>query len=168
MNVRKENTKKENQPVSRRDVLRTAWAGLGGLVALELGLVTLAYMQPRLAEGEFGGVITVGSVDEFPSGSVTHVSNGRFYLVRLEDGGFLAVYQRCTHLGCSVPWDQSAQRFVCPCHSSQFDMSGEVENPPAPRPLDLFQVMIEEDVVKVNTSQPLTRQEFEPDQVVYA
>jgi len=43
-----------------------------------------------------------------------------------------------------------------------------VENPPAPRPLDLFQVVIEEYVVKVNTSQPLTRHEFEPDQVVYA
>ena len=162
------NPKKDASPVSRRHVLRTAWAGLGGLVALELGLATLAYMQPRLAEGEFGGLITVGAVDEFPNGSVTHVANGRFYLVRLEDSGFLAVYQRCTHLGCSVPWDQAAQRFICPCHSSQFNMAGQVENPPAPRPLDLFPVAIEDGMLKVNTSQPLTRQQFDPAQVIYA
>lgn len=155
-------------PVKRRDVLRTLWAGLGGLVALELGMVTLAYMQPRLAEGEFGSQITVGVVDDFPAGSVTHVPNGRFYLVRLADGGFLALYQRCTHLGCNVPWDQSAQRFVCPCHSSQFTMDGELENPPAPRPLDLFPVAIEAGSVIVDTRQPIERQNFDPSQVVYA
>ena len=96
-----------NPTVSRRDILKTAWAALGGLVALEMGGLALAYMQPRLAEGEFGGVVTVGKLEDFPPGSVTHMPNGRFYLVRLADGGLLALYQRCTHLGCSVPWDQT-------------------------------------------------------------
>ena len=40
--------------ISRRDFVNLAWVTLGGLAVLELGGVTLAYMQPRLAEGEFG------------------------------------------------------------------------------------------------------------------
>ena len=153
--------------ISRRDFVNLAWVTLGGLAVLELGGVTLAYMQPRLAEGEFGSVLSVGKVDDFPPGSVTHISNGRFYLSRLADGGFLALYQRCTHLGCNVPWDQAAGAFVCPCHNSQFTPDGSVLNPPAPRPLDQFTVIIEDGEIKVDTSQPHIRQAFEVSQVVH-
>jgi cytochrome b6-f complex iron-sulfur subunit len=153
--------------VSRRDFLKLTWVFFGGLAALEAGGVFFAYLQPRLAEGEFGSIITAGLVEDFPPGSVTHITNGRLYVVRLPDGGFLAIYHRCTHLGCTVPWDQSAQKFVCPCHSSQFDMQGSVENPPAPRPLDLFPVSIANGEVKVDTGNVIQRQTFETAQVVY-
>lgn len=163
------NTKMEHQKkkINRRDVLKTAWVALGGLVTLELGGFSLAYMQPRLATGEFGSLVEAGPVDDFPHGSVTHISNARAYLVRLADGGFLALYQRCTHLGCSVPWDQELNAFVCPCHHSEFSTEGEVQNPPAPRPLDLFPVSIADNVVQIDTSKPIARQAFDLEQVVY-
>lgn len=153
--------------LTRRDVLKTTWMMIGGLALVETGGLTLAYMQPRLAEGEFGSVITAGAVDDFPPGSVTHVPNGRFYLSRLQDGGFLAIYQRCTHLGCNVPWEQSEGEFICPCHSSRFSPEGDVLSAPAPRALDLFLVTIEEGQVKVDTASPITRQAYDPSQVVY-
>jgi cytochrome b6-f complex iron-sulfur subunit len=153
--------------MNRRDFIKLGWLALGGVVALEMGGITLAYMQPRIAAGEFGSLISAGRVDDFPLGSVTHISNGRFYLSRLPDGGFLALYQRCTHLGCNVPWDQAAEKFICPCHSSQFDAAGTVLNPPAPRPLDLFQISIENGEVKVDTSAPVSRQASDPIQAVY-
>jgi cytochrome b6-f complex iron-sulfur subunit len=157
----------EKQEIKRRDFLKLTWIALGSLAAAEVGGLALAYMQPRLAPGEFGGVINAGKVDDFPPGSVTHIPNGRSYLVRLEDGGFLAIYQRCTHLGCNVPWDQSAGAFICPCHSSQFNQQGEVQNPPAPRPLDLFAVTITDGMVNIDTARPIQRQAFESPQVVY-
>ena len=157
----------EKRTLERRDFLKLAWIGLGGLAALEVGGLALAYMQPRLADGEFGGLITAGNVADFPPGSVTPIPAGRFYLVRLADGGFLALYQRCTHLGCTVPWDQTAGMFICPCHSSQFNQQGEVQNPPAPRPLDLFAISISAEQVQVDTSQPIQRQTFAASQVVY-
>ena len=160
------NTADPSKP-SRRDFIKAAWLGLGGLAALEMGAITLAYLQPRLAEGEFGSIITAGKVDDFPPGSVTHISNGRFYLTRLADGGFLALYQRCTHLGCNVPWDLTAGAFICPCHNSQFTPDGTLTNPPAPRPLDLFPITLENGEIKVDTGQPLTRQKFDLSQVVY-
>ena len=161
-----ENTS-QSQNVSRRDFLKIAWGFFGGVVAIEAAGVFFSYLQPRLAEGEFGSVITAGLVEDFPLNSVTHIPNGRCYIVRLVDGGFLAVYHRCTHLGCTVPWDATAQQFVCPCHSSQFDQKGIVENPPAPRPLDLFAVTIENGEIRVDTGNLLQRQSFETAQVVY-
>jgi cytochrome b6-f complex iron-sulfur subunit len=156
------------QKPTRRNFLSMVWLGLGGLATMEMGGLTLAYVQPRLAEGEFGSVINVGMVDEFPPNTVTHIPNGRFYLTRLEDGGFLAIYQRCTHLGCNVPWDQVEGKFVCPCHNSQFTVVGDVLNPPAPRPLDLFAVTIEDGMITVDTGNLIERDRFDPAQVVYA
>ena len=161
-------TEKNETKVTRRDFLKTALGVGGALAALEMGGMALAYMQPRLAEGEFGGLMQVGAVDDFPPGSVTHIPAGRFYLSRLQDGGFLAIYQRCTHLGCTVPWDPAANMFICPCHNSQFEADGDVLNPPAPRPLDVFPVMIEDGQVIVDTGSPVNRQDTSATQPVYA
>ena len=96
---------------------------------------------------------------------MTAFPQGRFYLVRLQDGGFLALSRECTHLGCTVPWVEEENRFVCPCHSSAFDIRGEVINPPAPRALDIFEVRIENRIVKVNTANVRRRSAFDSRQV---
>ncbi|GAB4481361.1 MAG: Rieske (2Fe-2S) protein [Anaerolineales bacterium] len=153
--------------ISRRSFLHLAYATLGSIAFLESGLILFQYLQPRLGEGEFGTRIKAGLVGDFPPNSVTYISNGRFYLVRLADGGFLALYQRCTHLGCTVTWEPKENRFVCPCHSSQFDQQGNVENPPATHALDRFDVEIANGEVWVDTAKPLPRQSFDLSQVTY-
>jgi cytochrome b6-f complex iron-sulfur subunit len=167
----KEFQMKETTPpkpkITRRNFLKTTWAAAGGLVLVESGALVFAYLQPQTEEGQFGGVISVGQVEDFPPGSVTHIPEGRFYLSRLAEGGFLAIHQRCTHLGCSVPWEQAQKKFVCPCHNSQFTPEGEVLNPPAPEALDLFELRIEDGTILVDTGKLIRRQKFEPDQEVY-
>ncbi|MEJ2371911.1 MAG: Rieske 2Fe-2S domain-containing protein, partial [Gemmatimonadales bacterium] len=108
----------------------------------------------------------IGPVDRFEPNSVTPFQEGRFYLARLADGGFLALFRECTHLGCTVPWVAGEGRFICPCHASAYDITGTVLSPPAPRPLDLYAVRIEHGLVKVDTSSPIHRSSFEPSQVV--
>lgn len=154
--------------VSRRDFLKLAWGALGAVALAEIGVATFSFSLPRLDEGEFGSTFTCGPESDFPPGSVTLFTQGRFYLVRLQDGGFLALYRVCTHLGCAVPWDPVQGQFVCPCHASAFDQTGAVLNPPAPRPLDLFPVSIADGTVTVDTSRPQRRDRFLPEQVVYA
>jgi cytochrome b6-f complex iron-sulfur subunit len=53
-----------------------------------------------------------------------------------------ALYQRCVHLGCRVPWCASSVGFECPCHGSKYNSVGEYFAGPAPRNLDRFQVEI--------------------------
>jgi cytochrome b6-f complex iron-sulfur subunit len=54
----------------------------------------------------------------------------------------------CTHLGCVVPWNRAANKFMCPCHGSQYDSTGKVIRGPAPLSLALAHVnIIDEKVV---------------------
>lgn len=154
--------------LSRRNFLNIAWGAAGALALVETGGVVLSFFSPRVVEGEFGGVIEAGTVDSFPSGSVTPFTQGRFYLVRMPEGGFLALYRKCTHLGCAVPWNPAEGRFVCPCHASAFEMDGQVINTPAPRPLDRFAVTIVDGIVTVDTGTPIQRDHTNPDDLVYA
>lgn len=161
-------TEHNGREMSRRDFLTLAWAVTGGAVVLGTGAMTLRFLSPKVVGGAFGGIFDVGMVDEFPPGSVTPVTEGRFYLVRQTDGGFIALYRKCTHLGCAVPWEPAEQQFICPCHASRFEMDGQVINAPAPRPLDRFPITIENGMVKVNTGVTLSRDKTGPDDAVYS
>lgn len=153
---------------SRRSFLSRVWLGLGGLALAEYVWLVVEFLKPRSAAGGEPGVLVAGPVDQFEPGSVTAFPAGRFYLSRLPDGGFLAVSRECTHLGCTVPWMSDEGRFVCPCHSSAYDIRGEVLRPPAPRALDLHPVRIENGVVKVDVGRTEKRSHFEISQVVRA
>jgi cytochrome b6-f complex iron-sulfur subunit len=157
----------DDRLTSRRRFMTTVWWGLGGLAFLEAVWVGISFLKPRRSRKEVdAGVVIAGPVERFEPESVTAFQKGKFYLVRLEDGGFLALHRECTHLGCTVPWNAEQGRFICPCHASSFDIHGEVSGPPAPRPLDLLPVRIENGIVKVDTSRRMRRSRFQQSQVV--
>jgi cytochrome b6-f complex iron-sulfur subunit len=150
----------------RRLFLGLAWLGIGLAALGEAAWIVASFLRPRRqAPRSAASLVVAGPSDAFAPGSVTAFPAGRFYLVRLADGGFLALHRQCTHLGCSVPWDEASGRFACPCHASAFDLRGDVLAPPAPRPLDLFPVRIENGIVKVDVSAPIRRSAFDPSQV---
>jgi cytochrome b6-f complex iron-sulfur subunit len=156
------------ETLSRRDFLGIAWAGTGLLALAAGGAIAVQFFAPRVVDGTFGGVFNLGPAADFPPGSVTPVTSGRFYVVRAQDGGFVALYQKCTHLGCAVPWEPALGQFVCPCHASAFERDGEVINPPAPRPLDRFPVSIVAGEVLVDTGQRIERDHASAADAVYA
>ncbi len=163
-------TTQSEQTSSRRSFLNKLWIGLGVVALLEIIGVVTAFLLPRKIKakaGEFGTIIDAGSAENFSIDSVTAFVRGKFYLARLEDGGFLALSRKCTHLGCTVPWVSKEKKFVCPCHSSAFDIRGEVISPPAPRALNIYHVFIENNIVKVDTGKQIKRTEFRAGQVIY-
>lgn len=151
----------------RRDFLGLAWGGMTFLAAAGSGYIGLRFLESRVADGEFGGVIDAGPAADFPAGTVTPFNNGKFYLVRLPDEGFLALYHKCTHLACVVLWDEAAGQFYCPCHGSRFETDGAVLNRPATLPLTRFPVTLEDDQVLVDTGAPIARTQVEPADIVY-
>ncbi len=156
---------------SRRAFFSKLWIGLGILALFEFAGVVLAYLRTiktRAKPSELETIIEAGPVNSFPRNSVSAFVRGKFYLSRLEDGGFLAVSRKCTHLGCTVPWIDEEKKFACPCHGSTFDIRGEVISPPAPRALDIHHLFIENNIVKVDTGNRIKRSGFHADQVVYA
>jgi len=144
---------------SRRAILR--WAGWGTIMALltqwTVGFGT--FFWPKKV-GAFGGEVNAGNVDDMKVGDVKLVNEGKCYVSRVPEG-VLALWWKCPHLGCTVPWKPndpsmdalaSSGRFNCPCHGSIYDRYGNIVSGPAPRPMDLFQVAVREGRIYVTTN----------------
>lgn len=140
-----EEVEEVGQPgINRREFLTYAWGAALGLLTLEMGLATYAFMYPRFKAGEFGGKFELGAASEqLPEVGTTPKpeTNGKFWLVTTESGP-KALYMVCTHLGCLYKWEPSNFRFECPCHGSKFSHAGDYIEGPAPRSLDQFVVEI--------------------------
>lgn len=159
-----------NPSSNRRTFLSRLWIGLGLVALVQFVGGALAFLisgsgKRKAAKPLF---IEVGPVDDFAPGSVTLIRQGELYMNRLEDGGFLALSRKCTHLGCAIAWDEEQKLFACPCHASTFDKSGQVLKTPAPRPLDQHPLTIENGQVSIDIKSRHRRQSFKPGQLVYA
>jgi cytochrome b6-f complex iron-sulfur subunit len=144
--------------VSRRRVLQIGfWSSLGAIIA-GAGGCSLVLVYPSTVTG-FGGRVTVNPGDVPAPGGKKEIAEGRFWLVSLteEQGGpgLLALWWKCPHLGCTVPWRPTfvwpdpttgAARqgwFRCPCHGSTYTDAGVRVFGPAPRSLDTMAIEVQ-------------------------
>ncbi|HEY5889077.1 MAG TPA: ubiquinol-cytochrome c reductase iron-sulfur subunit [Acidimicrobiia bacterium] len=153
----------EEAGVTRRQFFNRAITGTFGAFLGFFGLYSLAFLWPKLTGG-FGADINVGPVTDLQSQLTTSdggilplfVPEARAYIVpapaslseefegkNVDAGGMMALFQRCVHLGCRVPWCGPSQGFECPCHGSKYNAIGEYFAGPAPRNLDRFEVLID-------------------------
>lgn len=136
------NINEQNLKISRQEFLNLAWLASLGFFFVSMGGVTFLFAMPRFKEGEFGGIFTVGSsVDKVPptNSPPANFPKVKFWLSNT-DQGVIALYKVCTHLGCLYGWNDQENKFICPCHGSQFQADGTYISGPAPRSLDRFVV----------------------------
>jgi cytochrome b6-f complex iron-sulfur subunit len=137
--------------VDRRKFLGYSWKLLAAGLVVDAGWTSYDLLRPNTSGG-FGGVVEAGSVADYQEGAVQYFPTGRFY-VTSASGGLVALFQKCPHLGCRVPFCDSSGRFECPCHGSVYNIRGEYVQGPAPRGMDRFLIKVEGDKVLVDTSQ---------------
>lgn len=169
MNEKQEHKNKESIP--RRKFIKVLWTALISISILEVGAVIISFLTSggrKDKEGSRLQMKVLGKVDDFEKGSVTAFRSDKLYLVRMEDGGLLALSLQCTHLGCAITWNEESGEFDCPCHASSFNSRGEVIKPPAPRALDTYPLKIEGGLIKADISRSVKRNSFNKTQVVYA
>lgn len=143
----------EDPEFSRRRFLKRVTYGFGAATALVLGgVLASATIGPSMRRASKQW-IHLGSLEAFAPEKVTTINvqyevlDG-FYKSRVvkpvmvyrgSDSNTMVVYNsRCTHLGCTVHWDDSKQLFLCACHGGAFDLNGKVNSGPPPRPLDRY------------------------------
>jgi len=74
------------------------------------------------------------------------------WIIKDKDGSYwIGLYQRCVHLGCTVPFRDDCDSFKCPCHGSHYNVDGEYLDGPAPKSLDRFRISFSGDDVIVDT-----------------
>jgi|SRR3990170_1015495 len=163
------------KPVPARGVLTRRLFILGGfwstLALAVVGLTgpSLDFWWPRTVAGAARRVFV--SADRVPKvgDDPVAIPEGRFFLVNLAagttpngentPGGLLALWRKCPHLGCTVPWRPDftflgrTGWFRCPCHGSTYTKEGGIlVAGPAPRPLDIFELEVQSDKSVVVTT----------------
>lgn len=83
---------------------------------------------------------------------------GAVWLVRQPEGAetpVVAYSAECPHLGCAINMADDGQHFICPCHTSAFDLEGKPQNHVPPRPMDRLDVELSQD------ADPIVRVRFQ-------
>jgi cytochrome b6-f complex iron-sulfur subunit len=134
---------KKEGAINRREFLNFAWLASLGFLTVTMGGMTFLFAMPRFREGEFGGTVTMGRAGEMPEPGSAPVNfpKVKVWLSNTNEG-VVALYKVCTHLGCLYNWDSQENKFICPCHGSEFQNDGEYIFGPAPRSLDRFTVQL--------------------------
>ena len=159
-------TSLQSKKIARRGFLRNATLGAVLVILAEFGFGFVRFFWPNKT-GAFGKALTVAA-GNIPAvdGPPFAYTPGKFFLVHTKDG-LMALYWKCPHLGCTVPWVQSENQFHCPCHGSLYNYEGERTGGPAPRPMDYMAVSIAPsgDVV-VDTGDIRERSAYDPSQAL--
>ena len=137
------------QLIERRKFLSKVWKSGFALVAVAGAWTSWDILQPASPSG-FGGEIKDGAAADIPSDGVETVSEAQAYVTKNGEE-LVALWWRCPHLGCRVPWCESAGEFECPCHGSKFNRLGEYRSGPSPRSMDRFGVAVVDGTVIIDT-----------------
>jgi menaquinol-cytochrome c reductase iron-sulfur subunit len=153
------------ETTTRRSFYSAAIAGLGGLMTAVLALPAAAYLLIRPKSQKQADFVPAADLTQLTVGKPeevvfrrTRVDGWRVlnekstaWVLRKDEQNVIAFAPQCTHLGCAYHWDEKANNFLCPCHTSTFSIDGKVLSGPAPRPLDRLATKIDQGKILIGS-----------------
>ena len=154
----------DDKELDRRKFMGAATFAIGGFLALGLGIPAVTYIVGPAVKQQGSeewvrlgptskveiGVPTLFKVTiERQTGWIVNTTEVSAYVYTDNGRDFVAMSNICTHLGCRVRWIAEDEIFFCPCHNAVFDQEGEVVTGPPPRPLDRYEIKVEDDQIYI-------------------
>ncbi|HEY4917125.1 MAG TPA: Rieske (2Fe-2S) protein [Solirubrobacteraceae bacterium] len=160
----------EGETITRRRFMTGTAHTAGAVAAASFALPALGFALGPIFEHNVIRWETVGTVDEFTDDNyvptVLTVTPGigeagkttvymRKHNPEIDTDSYdrntpyVAISDRCVHLGCPVRWVSAAERFICPCHGGVYDLLGKPVAGPPVRPLDRFYTRVTGENVEV-------------------
>jgi Rieske Fe-S protein len=137
-------------PQERRTLLR--WLLGSGFTASVLSFLypAVKFMNPPTVPEASTTEVSAGKVQELKpnTGKIVKFGSRPALLIRVSETEWRAYSAICTHLNCTVQFQDSTRQIWCACHNGFYDLNGKVVSGPPPRPLEEYAVHIRgEDVV---------------------
>jgi Rieske Fe-S protein len=154
----------EPNQLSRRNFMQAAIWGIGGFIGLGYVVAAIAYVvKPSLKTQQTQTWMRLGPTSkvelgiptlftytiETQTGWISNTEEVSVYVLSNDGRTYIAMSNICTHLGCHIRWIDQQEQFFCPCHNGVFDRLGNVVSGPPPRPLDRYDVKVENDQLYV-------------------
>ncbi len=136
---------------------------LGAIISLALAIPTVIYLLVAPRAPKDSNWIDAGDIGELAPGAPVELSfqesrldgwrpvteKKTAWVVKGADNKVVAFGPQCTHLGCAYHWEAGENKFLCPCHGSEFGIDGKVLVGPADRALDRYQTRIENNRLQI-------------------
>ncbi len=142
--------------LNRRSFYTALIYALGSTISAALALPSVIYLLGGSKSSRESDWVDAGDLIQLQLGKPMEITFDRTrvdgwrkfrektiaWMVRTDEDGVVAYSPQCTHLGCAYHWEARRDRFVCPCHASEFSVHGKVLAGPAARPLDRYDVRV--------------------------
>ena len=150
----------ESTDRSRRSFLQLLPLGVFAGVFASIGSAAFRFLRPRLSapSEQWLDVATLSELTgpqpiakkvlaEQVSGWVITNNEHNVFVLPAKNNQVLSPI--CPHEGCEVSWDQTRNRFACPCHASFFAADGSRISGPTPRGLDPLPTRVQDGKLQV-------------------
>jgi quinol---cytochrome c reductase iron-sulfur subunit, bacillus type len=154
----------DEKELSRRNFMRSAIWGIGGLIGLGYAVPAIAYVAGTSLKNqrtqtwvhlgptskvELGTPTLFTTAVQTQTGWIVNEEEISAYVLTTDGRTYIAMSNICTHLGCHIRWITDKNQYFCPCHNGVFDIEGTVVSGPPPRPLDRYDVKVENDQIYI-------------------
>jgi Rieske Fe-S protein len=139
--------------LNRNGFVKVVAAMVGTAMGAIIGIPAIGYLiSPATKIQKSDSWIPLGPLEKIPLGQPTlfnftrsringwekTVNSYGVYVWRKNEAEVKVFSNVCTHLSCRVKWDVEKGAYLCPCHSAIFDVEGNVQDGPPPRPLKMY------------------------------
>ena len=142
----------QDEKVTRRDFMKVAIVGMGGVIAAAVGLPAIAYVVGPASKQDTNTWIRLGAISKVEmnnptlfkasvdtqTGWINTQEEVSAYVLTENGQDFVAMSNVCTHLVCRLLLEKKKEGYYCPCHKGVFGKEGPVKSGPPPRALDPF------------------------------
>ena len=145
----------EDEGLSRRGFVKVAVGGVGLAYAAAIGYPIYRYLDSPVEKSQALAAvkeISLPDAQKLPKGSAMVFKFGvrPALLIHHKDDSWVALDAVCTHMGCTVAYNQEEERIACACHGGRYDAhTGENISGPPPRPLTKHEVVVAADSVTI-------------------
>ena len=140
-----------NSP-NRRNAIE--WLLRGGLAASLASFFypVVRFVNPPMVAEASVNEVAAGKVQDLKpnSGKIVKFGNKPALIVRVNDTEWKAFSAVCTHLNCTVQYQEGRREIWCACHNGTYDLNGRVASGPPPKPLEELAVNLRGDEVVIS------------------
>jgi Rieske Fe-S protein len=141
-------------PQERRNLLR--WLLGSGFTASIISFLypAIKFMNPPAVPEASTNEVAAGKVQDLRpnAGKIVKFGNRPALLVRVSETEWRAFSAVCTHLNCTVQYQDSTHQIWCACHNGFYDLNGRVVSGPPPKSLEQYTVHVRGDDLVISRS----------------
>ena len=140
------------EPMGRLDFIM--WLIKGSVFAFASMTVypIIQFLYPPKSQLQTSLSTKAARIDELPvnTAKIFPFANKPAILIHTASDEYKAFSAACTHLNCTVHYEEAGQMIGCACHNGRFGLDGRVISGPPPKPLEEYRVVLNKEEIIVS------------------